>query len=174
MIRACTRALSIASISAGALVAIGAQAQPQSQPPAIKVDRTPDFVLVTKTCVRVASKLGGKLAPLHIDHPKRERESCWRTGADVLCNAGGSAITLRINRESGPSWFATAEGGLMMLSLDWSSARFANGITYFDDEVGIAQIQCTGVVLSGEAAARAAATTTRGRGQAKAKSGRAD
>jgi hypothetical protein len=148
------RLRTIVIASAAALASSGALAQAPTAPPHPQMNRPPDFVLVTKKCVRVASKVGGRATPLRIDHPPGSRESCWRSGAEITCNSNDSPITLRINRESGPSLFATAEGGLMMLSLDWSSSSFANGITYFDDERGIAHIQCSGAVLSGEAAAR--------------------
>jgi hypothetical protein len=131
------------------------RAQAPIAPPHPQMNRTPDFVLVTKKCVRLASKVGGRAAPLHIDHPPGSRESCWRSGAELTCSANESPVTLRINRETGPQLFATGEGGLMMLSLDWASSSFANGITYFDDERGIAHIQCSGRVLSGDAAAGA-------------------
>jgi hypothetical protein len=154
-------------MSAGVLAVPGAAFA--QAPAAAKLDRPPDFVLITKKCVRLTSKLGGPKPPLAIDHPPGKREACWRSGADVTCDAGGSPITLRINRETGPTMFATAEGGLMMFSLDWSSSSFANGITYYDDEAGIAHVQCTGTVLSGPAAARAAQTPARGSARKKPK-----
>jgi hypothetical protein len=112
--------------------------------------RPPDFVLVSKRCVQITSKLGGHTRPLHIEHPQRSRESCWRSGAEVTCQAGESSISLRVHREAGPKLFLTGEGGLVMLSLDWSTSSFANGITYFNDEVGIAHVQCTGNVVAGD------------------------
>jgi hypothetical protein len=154
MFSARLRTIVIASAAALASSGAPARAQAPTAPPHPQMNRPPDFVLVTKKCVRVASKVGGRATPLRIDHPPGSRESCWRSGAEITCNSNDSPVTLRINRESGPSLFATAEGGLMMLSLDWSSSSFANGITYFDDERGIAHIQCSGTVLSGEAAAR--------------------
>jgi hypothetical protein len=149
-------AVFVVALVSGITIPQAARAQPPAAPatpPPAKVNRPPDFVLVTKKCVQVSSKLSGRKPPLQIENPKRNRESCWRSGAEITCHSGGTALVLRTNRESGPRLFATGEGGLVMLSLDWSTSTFANGITYFTDEVGIAHIQCTGKVLSGDAAA---------------------
>jgi hypothetical protein len=155
------------AVAIGAAVMTGpvaARANPNPAP--VAMNRPPDFVLITKKCVQISSRLGGHKAPLQVEHPKRGRESCWRSGADIACNAGDAPINLRVNRELGPKLFATGEGGLMMLSLDWATASFADGITYFTEEIGISHVQCTGTLLSGEAA-QADGARARGRKPAK-------
>ncbi len=112
-------------------------------------NRPPDIILTTKKCVQITTRLGGKSKPLAQKTLPWKVESCWRAGPEITCSAGDSTIVFKVNRETGPKLLMTAEGGLLMTSVDWTDRSFARGITIFSEEDGITHVQCHGKATTG-------------------------